>query len=279
MVTPRQAQSSGATRLATASDIHPATPRITRPRVLIIMNDRDSGPRSIPHVCSTHGVDVEVVDATRTSLPSSLVGFAGLVMLGGGLMPDDDGTASWLPAERHLANQAIATDIPTLGICLGAQILAYVGGGIVRASGPSPERGATHIDLTGDAYADALLSAVPQPAFFMENHRDYIEALPASAVLLASSDRCTVQAFRIGEHVWGVQFHPEVPPERALEFDPARLASDGFDSQSIIDFALLHGDEVRASSLAVLRAFAHTVSLVAAETQAAAPPRAATSTP
>ncbi len=228
-------------------------------RALIVVNDPESGPRGIPQVLLDQGIAADVIDATQTPLPDSLQGYAGFVMLGGGLMPDEDEHAPWLVAERRLAAEAIAQDIPTLGICLGAQILALVGGGTVQANGPAPERGATPIDLKHEARTDPLFSDVPQQTFFMENHRDFIETLPANAVLLASSARCEVQAFRMGEKVWGVQFHPEVPPERALEFDPARLASDGFDSEQIVAFAREHADQVRASSSAVLATLARIV--------------------
>ncbi len=76
-------------------------------------------------------------------LPTSLDGYAGLVMLGGGLMPDDDDRAPWLAAERALAAEAIARDLPTLGICLGGQLLAHVAGGEVAEKTGPIERGAT----------------------------------------------------------------------------------------------------------------------------------------
>lgn len=50
----------------------------------------------------------------------------------------------------------------------------------------------------------------------IENHQDQITALPPDAVLLASSEAVAIQAFRLGEHVRGVQFHPEVSAEDLL---------------------------------------------------------------
>ncbi|WP_202045235.1 MULTISPECIES: glutamine amidotransferase-related protein [unclassified Microbacterium] len=71
---------------------------------------------------------VEAVVGAQQELPSSLEAYAGLVLLGGGLMPDDDDRAPWLAAERALAAEAIDRDLPTLGICLGGQLLAHVAG-------------------------------------------------------------------------------------------------------------------------------------------------------
>lgn len=237
-----------------ARDAVPGSPR--RPTALIVVNDGDSGPRGLPRVLADAGVDAVVHDATLAPLPRSLAGYDALIMLGGGLMPDQDDEAPWLPDERALAREAIDADIPTLGICLGGQLLAHVAGGRVRASGPLPERGLTRIDFADSASSDPVFGESGPSGLFMENHKDYIEALPEQAVLIGSTERCPIQAFRIGERVWGVQFHPEVPPERAATFNPARLVADGFDPQQIAAFATTHAEEARSDAAAVLSRFA-----------------------
>lgn len=245
-------------------------------RVLIVLNASDSGPRGLPGVLREHGLEPEVVDATREPLPPDLAGYSGLVLLGGGLMPDDDARGPWLPAERRLAARAVRDDLPTLGVCLGAQVIAVAAGGRVRANGPDPERGIYHVDLSPDAAGDALFAPfaerthpvpaepasspeAPCPPTVVENHRDLITALPPSATLLATTPHCPVQAFRIGRRVWGVQFHPEAPPERVLEFDPATLAAEGIDPGELRNAVATRGDTVRASSAALLGAFAKVV--------------------
>ncbi len=231
----------------------------TAPRALIVMNDPDSGPRGVVELLARNGVGSRVVAGYQEPLPTSLDGYAALIMLGGGLMPDDDEKAPWLKAERSLAQQAIEGDVPTLGICLGAQILAHVSGGLVRANGPLPERGLTQIDGGEAAATDRLFADVPRPGFFMENHRDVIEVLSETAVLLASSERCTNQAFRLGSAVWGVQFHPEVPVERAFAFPRERLLADGLDPDEMFARARAHADDARKSSTALLNNFAQVV--------------------
>lgn len=248
---------AGAIILHDVTNTPPSHP--SRPRALIVVNDPESGPRAIPSFLDAAGVDAVVRDATVAPLPESLDGFAALVMLGGGIMPNQDADAPWLPAERTLAAQAIERDIPTLGICLGAQILAHTAGGYVHPDGPHPERGLTEITLLETAAGDPLLAPLGSTAYFMENHRDFVETLPDRATLLAQSDRCAVQAFRFGSSVWGVQFHPEVPPERALQLDPARLDADGFDPAAVKSFARTHADEARAGSRALLTGFARIV--------------------
>ncbi|MDL9978344.1 type 1 glutamine amidotransferase [Microbacterium sp. ASV49] len=152
-------------------------------------------------------------------LPESLDDYAGLVMLGGGLMPEDDDRAPWLAQERALARAAIDADLPTLGICLGGQILAHVAGGEVRRSFGPKERGSTVIRTSDAGRADLLLGGLGDAAPMIENHQDMITALPPAAVLLGSSEAIANQAFRLGARVYGLQFHPEVCAEDLLRWE------------------------------------------------------------
>ncbi|UJP11722.1 gamma-glutamyl-gamma-aminobutyrate hydrolase family protein [Microbacterium sp. KUDC0406] len=93
-------------------------------------------------------------------------------------MPDDDDRAPWLAQERVLAREAIDADLPTLGICLGGQLLAHVAGGEVRASFGPKERGATLITPSSHGAEDAVLSALEDAAHMIENHQDMITVLP-----------------------------------------------------------------------------------------------------
>ncbi|WP_309127430.1 membrane dipeptidase [Microbacterium sp.] len=180
-----------------------------RPRVLVIVNADSSGPRRLLRWLDAEGVRTDVRHGAH-GLPDDLDAYDGLVMLGGGMMPDDDEKGPWLPHERKLASEAIERDLPTLGICLGGQLLAQIAGGEVRESYGAKERGSTSIATTDEGGRDAVMSALGAASPMIENHQDQITALPPGAVLLASSDAVTVQAFRIGAHVRGVQFHPEV---------------------------------------------------------------------
>lgn len=183
-----------------------------RPRVLVVVNAETSGPRRLGTWLEDEGIAVDAVLGAH-GLPQNLDGYAGLAMLGGGLMPDDDESAPWLAQERVLAQAAIDADLPTLGICLGGQLLAHVAGGEVRAKFGPKERGATLITPSDAGRVDPLTTALGDGAPMIENHQDMITALPPDAVLLASSAAVPHQAFRLGERVYGVQFHPEVCAE------------------------------------------------------------------
>lgn len=241
-------------------DIRPAVDlaertRTERPRVLVVQNAKPSGPRRLGAWLREGGLEPEVVLAD--DLPATLDGYAGLVMLGGGLMPDDDERAPWLARERTLAEQAIDRDLPTLGICLGGQILAHVAGGAVRAKTGPKERGATLITPTTAGTTDAVLSALGEGAPMIENHEDMITELPPSAVLLASSAAVANQAFRLGEHVRGVQFHPEVSADDLLGWEePVAPSAADVPLAQIVADARAVDERNTAAARALVAAFA-----------------------
>ena len=63
--------------------------------------------------------------------------------------------------------------------------------------------------LTGAGRLDRLFEGLPSPLPVLATHEERVEALPPGAVLLAGNDSAPIQAFRLGDSVWGVQFHPE----------------------------------------------------------------------
>jgi GMP synthase (glutamine-hydrolysing) len=136
-------------------------------------------------------------------VPPSVEGDA-LIVLGGPMGAMDDERAPWLPSVRALLATAIDDGVPTLGICLGAQMLAVAAGGEVVRGAAGPEIGFGEVEVT---VSDEVLTAGRLPV--VQWHYDTVTRLPDDALLMASSDRYRVQAFRIGDVAWGVQFHVE----------------------------------------------------------------------
>ena len=137
----------------------------------------------------------------------SLDGYAALIILGGPMNADDHGAYPHLATELELIQEALQRDISILGICLGAQLLAKAQGGSVIA-GAGREIGWHEVELTGDGKTDPVLSTFGSRREVFQWHDDVIE-LPPNAVHLATSERCPTQAFRVGEHAYGFQFHLE----------------------------------------------------------------------
>lgn len=228
-------------------------PDPTAPVVLVVRNDPDSGPARFAGWFEEAGVRLEVVDGP--DVPDAATGYDGILLLGGGVMPDADERAPWLPTERRLAGAAVADGVPLLGVCLGAQLLAHVAGGTVVADSGRPEHGSVRIRRLPAAEDDPLLGRLPAVFPAVEHHRDEVVALPPDAVHLAESDTCPHQAFRVGERAWGVQFHPEAGAERLARWDPARLAAEGFDLAVLREAADLAEPASEAAARALLDGF------------------------
>lgn len=203
-------------------------------RVLVVQNARSGGLGRFEPWWQEAGLAITTVHAYAGEPIPDLDGHDGLALLGGGLMPDDDHRAGWLPREREITAAAVDSGRPLLGICLGGQLLAHVAGGTVRAEHGLPEAGSTTLTRRAEADDDPLFGPLPDEFLATENHVDQITELPADAAWLAHSERCPVQAFRVGDLAWGMQFHPEVDADRIRAWDPDRLAAKGFDHDEVV---------------------------------------------
>jgi GMP synthase-like glutamine amidotransferase len=150
------------------------------------------------------GVDVHPTHPyLGNRVPPSVEGDA-LMVLGGPMGAYDDEAAPWLPSVRELLASAVDDGVPTIGICLGAQLLAVAAGGTVERGVAGPEIGLGEVTVTA---ADLLLDEGVMPV--VQWHYDAVTRLPDTAQVLAMSDLYPIQAFRIGEVAWGLQFHVE----------------------------------------------------------------------
>ena len=139
--------------------------------------------------------------------PEDLDDVGGVLILGGVMSAVDPGHHTWMPDELRWLEAAVAHDVPVLGICLGAQLLASALGGEVTPRA-IPQVGAIALRRTHAGRADPVLSGWHDgtPALFV--HEDHASALPPGAQpLLEGGDG--IPAWRLGSAV-AVQFHPEV---------------------------------------------------------------------
>ncbi|MCE2519595.1 MAG: gamma-glutamyl-gamma-aminobutyrate hydrolase family protein [Alphaproteobacteria bacterium] len=164
---------------------------------------------TIDHVCPPFGDDLTALD-----------GYAA-VMVGGSeeghvAEPDDP---PWVGREIAFVSDVLARGIPYLGICMGCQILAGACGGDVggRADGLC-EFGFFPVEPTAEG-----TSLFRDSRCFYQAHYEGVMTLPAGAVLLATGENFPVQAFRVGENAYGLQFHPDAKLERLT---PDAIACD-----------------------------------------------------
>ena len=144
--------------------------------------------------------------AWNTGPPRPLEAYDAVLVFGGSMHADQDPWHPWLRDEALWLQGLLARGAATLGICLGAQLLARAAGSWVGPL-PRPEIGWYPVELTEAGAADAVVGALPHRFDAFEWHH-YTHGLPDGAVELARSEAC-IQAFRLG-NAWGVQFHPEV---------------------------------------------------------------------
>jgi len=138
--------------------------------------------------------------------------YNGLVVLGGPQAADQVERYPHLIYEREAIRRAIECDIPVLGICLGAQLIAAtLGGRTLR--GRAPEYGWVDVRPTAAGQADPLVGFMNRSEPIFQWHSDTF-SLPPDVVHLAESDSCRYQAFRYRDNVYGFQFHLEA--NRAL---------------------------------------------------------------
>lgn len=225
-------------------------------RLLVIVNDIESQPGLLTRWMISENVefDLRIGEVSPLPSPAELDAYDGLVMLGGGYMPDETDRAPWLADEAELVRRALETDLPQFGICLGGQLIAHVIGGDVRAQTGAPEKGYTRIDTTAEAAADPVFSAIRPRTSFVESHVDRIVALPEEATLLATSEACEFQAFRVGR-AWGTQFHPESTRANIERWDAEKLQTLGFDKDTLLEEATELGPESERDSKALFSAF------------------------
>ena len=207
-------------------------------RLLVVVPSDTDPPTRLGEWLRDAGLELDERRASAGEpLPADLTGYDGLLVLGGPQSSmDADDVAPELVGVRHLLGQAIAADLPTLAVCLGAQLLAQVGGGSTRAGVDGPEVGATLVAKRDAADADPVFGPLPLSPDVIEWHHDEIDRLPTGATLLASNPAYPNQAYRVGQHVYGLQFHIETDEalvRRWATSDPVGVAATGLDVETM----------------------------------------------
>ncbi|MFE7278352.1 methyltransferase domain-containing protein [Streptomyces sp. NPDC057623] len=174
--------------------------------VLVVQHAPHEGPYAIGTALAAAGLPVRVCRTwAGDPVPESPTGLAALVVMGGPTAAYEDFAGR--SAELALLRSALEAEVPVLGVCLGAQLLAMAAGGAARPGG-GQQIGWEEVRTTSAAPADPLFVEVPERLRVLHWHGDPVD-LPAGATVLASCDRYRAQAFRIGASAWGLRFHLE----------------------------------------------------------------------
>ncbi len=185
-----------------------------RRHVLIIDNNNHQPCKTCFAFRRTIKSPYQVFRPTEHELPSELDGFTHIVLTGGGgslLDPESDGAKR----VKRLIKTAIRDKIPTLGICLGHELIiaALLGYGAIERH-DEEEVGWVHIQRIGES---RLLDGLPPVFGSFASHFNHLKRLPDGFHVIATSDRCKLAGY---EHetlpIFGLQFHPEKSPRNAL---------------------------------------------------------------
>ncbi len=188
------------------------------PKCLVIQHVAPESPFAIADALRAAGIELEVCRVfAGDQLPSRIDAFDGLVVMGGPMSAASDEEFPTRLSEIDLLSQAVQSDVPTLGICLGAQLLAAAGEAAVYPGGGGPEVGWGPVRLDASCRDDPLFAGLPDELTVLHWHGDTFDLPPGSQHLISNANY-THQAFRMADMAWGIQFHLEVNEEAVAGF-------------------------------------------------------------
>jgi len=174
------------------------------PKILAVHNIACETLGSLEQLFTSDGFEIDKINSQRNHVPSSSRDYAAVVILGGPMAVYEN--LPFLQREQELIRDAIKSNTPVLGICLGSQLIAQAAGGVVY-KGKQKEIGWHSVYVTPASSNDIFRGVIDKTIRVFQWHGDTYD-LPSNAKILAYSDLYP-QAFRIGSAV-GVQFHLEV---------------------------------------------------------------------
>lgn len=231
-------------------------------RVLVIQHDDDKPLGRLEGPLRDEGLELDVRLASRDRV--ALEDHVALIALSSFADPVDE--TEMVTATRAAFAAALGEELPSLGVCLGAQLLAQAAG--AAAGRCTEEYGYAGIQLTAAAARDPLFAGLPDRLEVFHAH-GYGVSLAPGATALARTDNA-LQAFHVPPAAWGLQFHPEPSVEivdgwvaqhadflRSNGADPERVAADArrLDAQArrVAD-AIVRGFAARIRARAARRA-------------------------
>jgi GMP synthase (glutamine-hydrolysing) len=150
-----------------------------------------------------HNVYAEIKPYSRITVDEiKAAGYVGIIFTGGPNSVYDE-------SSPHYSPEILDAGIPVLGICYGAQLIAYMAGGVVKTSGSKSEYG--KIDMTRSKDSRLLRNIPEDTSVCWMSHTDYISNTPEGYKVTAVTRDCPCAAMENDEKkIYAVQFHPEV---------------------------------------------------------------------
>jgi GMP synthase (glutamine-hydrolysing) len=196
--------------------------------VLVVQHQDDCPPALVGEWLREAGARLDVRRPyAGDPLPGDLAGHDALLVLGGAMGAYDDRDHPWLAATKRLVRDAVARRTPTLGICLGHQLIAVALGGDVARNPRGQQLGLLPMGWTEAAGQDELMVGLVGTGVGIHWNDDIVTCAPDGTAVLAQAPDGELQVARFAPTVWGVQLHPEVDEtilQEWAEEDPDRYA-------------------------------------------------------
>ena len=221
------------------------------PRVAVVRHMAFEDLGIFAEVFAARGITPILLDAGIDDLAAPLEEADLAVILGGPIGVYETDKYPFLKQELHSLDKRLAAGRPTLGICLGAQLIVRALGADVYPGG-STEIGWGQVRLTEAGKRSCLAAIENQPVLHW--HGDTFD-LPAGSKLLASTDTYPNQAFSYSDNVLALQFHAEADSRRIEQWligHTGELSAAGIDVPALREASRLHGEGLRAAGQRLL---------------------------
>lgn len=223
--------------------------------ILFIKHEGIEGPGTLGYFFNATCWATETVELWKGENLPPLDKCEAVISMGGPMNVYEEEKYPFLVLEDEFLRGAIERHIPTLGICLGAQLLAKCEGAEVRKA-DCKEIGWHKVSFTKEAHSDPLFNGLSNSLDVFQWHEDTFD-IPKKGRLLATSEICKNQAMRIDKYAWGLQFHPELTLQMIEDWVDYYDAA--FDKNRFIDGYLKNNDRYYMQAQLLYRNFANTI--------------------
>jgi GMP synthase (glutamine-hydrolysing) len=207
-------------------------------RLLVVQPEVDDPPHLFGAWLEEAGCLLDVVHPYAGDPVPTIDGYAGLLVMGGAMGAHDDEVLDWIGPVKELIRDAVSERVPTLGICLGHQLMGAALGGRVTPNPRGQQVGLIPVGWTDAAAGDRLFGGLATPRRGVQWNYDLVVEPPPGAVVLAQTERGELQVARYGPSAWGVQHHPEVDESIVgtwvTDSERGELADRGLDADALL---------------------------------------------